>query len=468
MLTELSDQVSNLDTSKYKVMLLWDPDNARDVGWLTVEKDVVVDTSLLQVRDVNLNKIHARSNIGAEAVNQEEEIDDVTADPSASSSIIEVVKQVNIIDVDNDIDNAITDNFPVLARYVEPSDGDGFKKKEMGHMVKLQCSECEIFVATSYFVTHMKSVHGRHLKTFEKVKCDICNFYVTKVNLDLHKKLKHGVDGDGQRVEVKTTLANCYICGKQLESIRSLRNHVRECIDSKNVGLSTDQVKTTEPVKSLRNHVRECGDTKEVAVSTDQVKTIKKNKVQCSDCRAYFSSSTLAGHMAMVHGKIVKFEKIKCDICGFLVNKINLDFHKKLKHKGESLKEFKCKSCGKELTSYRSFAGHRGWCKGVIEANSRTDTAGKQLIETKEKVNFSGADVREDVKKERVIFSIQHEGRIYSCSRSKGARVKGSLKKFCVHVGKDLMFKFNEKFLTGPEVVDTFSGGTIVSSPLKQ
>ena len=42
MLNVLKAQVTNLDSSKYKVMLVWDPDNARDVGWLTVEKDMKV------------------------------------------------------------------------------------------------------------------------------------------------------------------------------------------------------------------------------------------------------------------------------------------------------------------------------------------------------------------------------------------------------------------------------------------
>jgi len=52
----MTSQVTSLDLSKFKVMLVWDPDSARDVGWLTVEKDARVDLSVLQVRDVNLAK----------------------------------------------------------------------------------------------------------------------------------------------------------------------------------------------------------------------------------------------------------------------------------------------------------------------------------------------------------------------------------------------------------------------------
>ena len=52
-LSVLKKQVTNLD-SKYKAMLVWDHDNARDIAWLTVEKDIKVDPDALQFRDANL------------------------------------------------------------------------------------------------------------------------------------------------------------------------------------------------------------------------------------------------------------------------------------------------------------------------------------------------------------------------------------------------------------------------------
>ena len=52
-LSVLKKQVTNLD-SKYKAMLVWDHDNARDIAWLTVEKDIKVDPDALQFRDTNL------------------------------------------------------------------------------------------------------------------------------------------------------------------------------------------------------------------------------------------------------------------------------------------------------------------------------------------------------------------------------------------------------------------------------
>jgi len=82
MIPELREQVSNLDTSKYKVMLVWDPENSRDVGWLTVEKEVGVNLALLQVRDVNLKKIQDEFNNGTECANRNEVRKKSPANPS--------------------------------------------------------------------------------------------------------------------------------------------------------------------------------------------------------------------------------------------------------------------------------------------------------------------------------------------------------------------------------------------------
>jgi hypothetical protein len=57
MLEEVRRQVGSLDAAKYKVALVWDPVTSRDVGWLTVKRDVKVDLLMFQVRDVNLETL---------------------------------------------------------------------------------------------------------------------------------------------------------------------------------------------------------------------------------------------------------------------------------------------------------------------------------------------------------------------------------------------------------------------------
>ena len=77
MLNEMKTQVKNIDMSKFKVMLVWNPVPvvARDVGLLTVEKDARVNLSLLQVRDIFLPNAKPVSSVAAVAVVPEVEVD---------------------------------------------------------------------------------------------------------------------------------------------------------------------------------------------------------------------------------------------------------------------------------------------------------------------------------------------------------------------------------------------------------
>ena len=77
MLNEMKTQVKNIDMSKFKVMLVWNPVPvvARDVGLLTVEKDTRVNLSLLQVRDIFLPNAQPFRSVAAVAVVPEVEVD---------------------------------------------------------------------------------------------------------------------------------------------------------------------------------------------------------------------------------------------------------------------------------------------------------------------------------------------------------------------------------------------------------
>jgi len=309
MLSVLKAQVTNLDSSKYKVMLVWDPDNARDVGWMTVEKDMKVDLEALQVRDVNLDKISLCSMSKPEASKQNNEMKGNTADFSVRPNLKEDNQEMMVIE----------DAMEVNVR---------------------------------------------------ETKC-------TKTNM-------------------------------------------------------LDEV----------DHL--------------------KGKVQCSECKLFLLSNNLPRHMTIVH------EKVKCAICGVYLNKVNLEFHKKIKH---SSSRAKCDDCGKTFKSETGLTRHRRW---YINSRSKCSKNGGSTAHNdipERKVKKEGVvktildnDVTKQIRGERVDFSIILEGRGYSCSRSKGAQIKGSLKKFCKHVGKDLKFEFEGRFLTGAEIVDTFADGKILAS----
>ena len=316
MLNVLKTQVNNLDSSKYKVMLVWDPDNARDVGWLTVEKDMRVDLEALQVRDVNLNKIN-------------------------------------------------------LSTKSEPEPSSNPNNESEGNFVSFNVNPC--------------------------------------------------LGEDNQEVIV----------------------------------IEDDATEDSEHEAKL------------IKVNIDH---IKKGKVQCPECKIILYKNNFPRHMTKIHGgKFVKSEKVKCEVCSIDVNKVNLEFHMKLKHSDSN----KCVDCGKTLKSYKGLRSHRRWCTkarnngskidGSTAENDIPDRNASEKVEGVVKIN-TDSDMRKPAESERVDFSILHEGRSYSCSRSRGVPIKGSLKKFCKHVGKDLKFEFEGRFLTGAEFVDTFSGGKILAS----
>jgi len=335
MLSVLKDQVTNLDSSKYKVMLVWDPDNARDIGWLTVEKGVKVDLDALQVRDVNLNKITIiTSKSEPKYLNQNNEKEGNPAISSASPSLEDDSPEVIVIE-DDDVEDRVGES---------PQDTDTkpnlVGKVDLSSQGKVKCSKCQAIVASSYLVEHMARVHGQSIKT-EKAKCATCGIRVDKVNLDFHMKLKHGIRKDSKQSTDDSDLAICMDCGKSFKSKRSLSGHKQWCIKA-----SKDSKKDEFKIQSTVPPGNSPENEEMVALSTNP---------------------------------LIDSERI------------------------------------------------------------------------------------DQATNDRVNFSILHESRSYNCSRSKGAQIKGSLKKFCKHVGQDLKFEFEGRFLTGAEIVDTFSGVKILS-----
>lgn len=332
MLSELKAQVTNLDRSKYKVMLVWDPENARDVGWLTVEKGFKVDLEVLQVRDINLDKVISCFNCERSEPNNEVEVN--TADSSSKLSQGEVNEDVIVIDDEDAIkDNLIQvkDLNQHFACSVDPIKN------------KVKCPECQNYLTRGYFLEHMARIHGRIIKD-EKVNCAICGAHVHKMYLNFHKKHKHGIGNEASvNMNIENKTAACFDCGKVFKSNKSLYSHRRWCIKSNKspLPMNKDKDSTNKKVATKRNSVGE----------------------------------------------------------------------------------------------------------GVLEKS----TVGPDVTET--------SDISS--KNERACFSILYENCHYSCSRSKGGQIKSSLKKFCKHVGKDLKFEYQGRLLTGEEIVDSFSGSTL-------
>ena len=132
--------------------------------------------------------------------------------------------------------------------------------------------------------------------------------------------------------------------------------------------------------------------------------------------------------------------------------------------------EFKCDDCGKQYWSYAGLRQHK--LKEHINKNKIDNeivSVNKFKINAESVTSDQGLSKLDDLsesvgKKERVRFNIRYKDRSYSCSRSRGNLIKGSLKKFCKQfIGKDLHYEFDGKILTGLELAERFSGGEILA-----
>jgi len=216
MLRELRSQTTNLDKSKYKVMLLWDPDNARDVGWLTVEKDVKVDLTALQVRDVNLEK----AIYSLEEANNEVK-DTIIAQFSSSRGIQEA----------NEDNEDATKNSLIDAKDIKP-----WLSVTPNHMEsnKVKCMECKATFGREYFPEHMARIHGQVVSKYKKTRCDVCGKYINEDTLHIHKKDKHGVGKDSKPSPGigNSELKKCGNCEKVFKNKCGLSMHMKACMKS--------------------------------------------------------------------------------------------------------------------------------------------------------------------------------------------------------------------------------------------
>eukprot|EP00092_Neocalanus_flemingeri_P089728 GFUD01113565.1.p1 GENE.GFUD01113565.1~~GFUD01113565.1.p1 ORF type:complete len:404 (-),score=71.55 GFUD01113565.1:28-1239(-) len=261
LLEDLRRNVVDLDSNEYKVMVIWDHVSNKDVGWLTVKKDVVVDFSNFQGRDVNLQALLSSKPVRSSPTFSPriDSSDHDTEQPAFESSIstkgstnLTDDTTQEVIDIGDDstdddpegVNMDMNENFDstnteqnllfsaqscsqIMPAALEPEHDQ--KQKNWKAHVKRQCPQCPELLSNSVFMVHLRSAHNLQPEK-EEVTCDICGIPLFKVNLEFHKSTSHFAKKE-PRVSPNTNTRkfNCP-CGKQYSTINGLKQHtLRYC-----------------------------------------------------------------------------------------------------------------------------------------------------------------------------------------------------------------------------------------------
>eukprot|EP00092_Neocalanus_flemingeri_P019354 GFUD01020964.1.p1 GENE.GFUD01020964.1~~GFUD01020964.1.p1 ORF type:complete len:436 (-),score=82.40 GFUD01020964.1:28-1335(-) len=427
LLEDLRRNVVDLDSNEYKVMVIWDHVSNKDVGWLTVKKDVVVDFSKFQGRDVNLQALLSSKPVRSSPTFSPriDSSDHDTEQPAFESSIstkgstnLTDDTTQEVIDIGDDstdddpegVNMDMNENFDstnteqnllfssqscskIMPAALEPEHDQ--KQKNWRAHVKRQCPQCPELLSNSVFMVHLRSAHNLQPEK-EEVTCDICGIPLFKVNLEFHKSTSHFVKKE-PRVSPNSNKLNCP-CGKQYSTIAGLTQHT----------------------------LRYCGKQ---AVE----KSTKKFNCPCG--KKYNTISGLKQHT-------LRF-------CGKQSKNGGLDRINELRRQNKMVDNKELKNSSRENIEKQTGPGQ----KAVLSLGDKSDSTARESS-----LN------RSTIRKEKVQFKIVYQGKSYDCSRNKRHTIQRSLSKFCKDlIGKELRFEFQGKTLTGKEGVEDFVGGKIVA-----
>ena len=427
--------MKDLDGDKFKVMLMWDPATSEDVGWMIVRKDVQVDLSKFQLRDLNLKTLLYDEQVPSlSQISEKGQQNDKAEEVVTSSS--------NVIDSNherNSPNDANKNNMDILrdevfAHKQLPSSCSSVNQactqpKAQEHpkaywqkLLKRPCPECSLQVSHGSFLLHLRKAHKIELEK-TRAACEICGKSVRKFNLDFHKLVTHGKDFNlktvepvlcGQLDKVDVAVASSSI---RVDSNHNNRIFPKDSNENK-MDIMTDKIFVHKQLSS--SHFSDHKTLTELS----RAKWIRSIQRQCPKCSDQVSHGALLKHLKKAHSIEPEKTRVRCDECRHNVRKFNLEFHKLVNH-------------------------------GIKEEGSKLKQ-GENLCEVGTKLNKSDSKIAD--------FKIIYQGRHFNCSRSSTSTIKGALRRFCKQVGQDLVFKYNEEVVTGDERTDSFLGGVIFAS----
>jgi len=238
VLGDIRRQAAHLDQSKYKVMVVWDPFQSRDIGWLTVMKNMEVNLGNLQVRDVNLPafvsmKPLADSSSSCALGRSEIVSEEAMRETSFSSNTTNLSQDVICVSGDS-----MEEDFPEFSEIdvnknvvnIKSEQGGQFlnageQRRRQKEGVKRQCPQCYLPVSNFAFMEHLRTVHGIET-TGSEILCDICDIPVSKYNLEFHKAKAHAPKPRNSPGSFKFVCD----CGRKYRSAAGLSQHkLRYC-----------------------------------------------------------------------------------------------------------------------------------------------------------------------------------------------------------------------------------------------
>jgi len=430
VLAELKRQVVNLDVNKYKVLLIWDPVSSKDVGWLTVKKDVEVNLSKFQGRDVNLRALAGIRTVPTPS------LEGIRTVPTPSLEGIRTVPSPSLENI----------------RTVPSHSRDGIRT------VPAFSPSPSSMIASSYQTTGQSSVDS-------SIRGSTKRLDVSQEVIDISNDSTEYVP-DCENIDFN-------------ENITSIKTESVNPLSGQNPLSNSVSSSKTLPLKPRFDEKQKINQGR------------SDFKRQCPQCFVQINRKSLLNHLRFVHNLQPEKEQVTCDECGISVFKINLEYHKSVAHsvkkesKPKCVKKFEC-SCGKKYSTAAGLSQHKlRFCGkpltnigGLIKANElrrqeRKKLADEELVKSSQESNGDNGDhtAREASlnisvqRKEKVKFEITYQDRSYNCSRSKDRTIKASLIKFCKDIiGKELRFEFHGEPLTGTEVTQVFDGGVIIAS----
>ncbi|TRY70183.1 hypothetical protein TCAL_17278 [Tigriopus californicus] len=250
-------------------------------------------------------------------------------------------------------------------------------KKEAHLLGKWQCSRCpDVLRHGQELQDHYQSKHANDLF---KVNCAMCQdelifsegFHVVEDHwkLCLERKRDNFKKQQYERLKSKDKHV-CDQCGKSFVCKKHLTEH-----EDEHRGIFKHQCLECDFKTAIRTRLTDHWNN----VHSPRATELKKNQATCHICEKVMHESSLANHIANVHGdptwpcqkcaksfgtkrSLLRHERfshfqeaVKCEICGLSVKKNCLKTHMRVTH---APPKFCCKFCGKGLKTQLSLGNH--------------------------------------------------------------------------------------------------------------